>query len=115
MRYTFYLFLSLTLLGDVWVQKDWEGGPGQMLYSDTTMFQTGNIEYLFHPGQLWLYTPDDTVWNKPGIPRFEPGSNLATHIALINDTVFVTTAFNGYVYYSSNYVIWNSMDTICRK
>ena len=113
MRYVFSLFLcaSLVLLGDVWVQTDWEDGAGQTVYSDTTMFQAGNLEYLFHPGQLWLHSPNDSIWMKP-IKRFEPGSNLATDIILANDTIFAATAFNGYVHYSSNCVAWNSMDTL---
>ncbi len=113
MRYVFSVSLvaSLVLLGDVWVQTDWEGGAGQTVYSDTTMFQTGNLEYLLHPGQLWLYTPNDTVWMKP-VSRFEPRSNLTTSIIWVNDTVFAATALNGYVHYSSNYVAWHSMDTL---
>lgn len=61
------LFLSTLSEANIWTQTDWSGGPGQLNWSESTMYYTGFHEDGWRlPGDLRLDTPDDSNWSNTG-------------------------------------------------
>jgi photosystem II stability/assembly factor-like uncharacterized protein len=61
------LVLSTTSGAQTWFQTDWSGGPGQLTWTDSTMYYSGIHEDAWRPsGDLKLDTPDDSGWANTG-------------------------------------------------
>jgi photosystem II stability/assembly factor-like uncharacterized protein len=59
--------LSVPATADLWLQTDWSGGPGQLSWSDSTMYYAGtNVDGWRNPGDLKLNTPNDANWVNTG-------------------------------------------------
>jgi hypothetical protein len=58
---------SMPAGAQMWTQTDWSGGPGQLSWSDSTMYYTGVHEDGWRlVGDLQLDIPDDLNWANTG-------------------------------------------------
>ena len=59
--------VNIPAMADLWTQTDWSGGPGQLSWSDSTMYYTStNMEGWTNPGDLRLRAPNDASWINTG-------------------------------------------------
>jgi photosystem II stability/assembly factor-like uncharacterized protein len=59
--------ISMSAGAQTWTQTNWSGGPGQLSWSDSTMYYTGIHEDGWRVlGDLKLDAPDDSNWTNTG-------------------------------------------------
>jgi photosystem II stability/assembly factor-like uncharacterized protein len=74
---------SIPAGAQMWTQTDWSGGPGQLSWSDSTMYYVGTHEDGWRVvGDLKLKTPDDSNWVNTGDL---PGAGLALSLIEASD------------------------------
>ena len=93
--------LSTHAGADTWFQTDWSGGPGQLSWSDSTMYYTeANVNGWRNPGDLKLNTPDDASWVNTGDLA---GADQARGLIEASDgSFYVATGPNGDVFRSTD-------------
>jgi len=93
--------ISIPAQADFWTQTDWSGGPGQLSWSDTTMYYTGtNIDGWRSPGDLKLGALDDANWINTG--DLAGATEARGFIEASNGAIYAGTGPGGDVFKSTD-------------
>ncbi len=96
------VLLASLISAESWLHTDWSGGPGQLSWSDTTMFYEGGyVDWLTSPGDLLLEFP---VWTYGSFPFTTPTYTLLLQPA--DSTIYAGGSWGDIFRYFPQYQMW---------